>query len=158
MIFKLGERLWGSLAHVPTITLIWGGYLLYRCLTDVTFLNKILNFSCTNIQSPPLAPIVLTLLGIPISLSIKYLKKRSKFICNNAQQAYLFNLWLLKRYATLFILSFVGIYFSFKYLIMVSTIVGGLISIVCLQQSITGIATALRGKVYHYWYISNLWK
>lgn len=150
---KFKERIWASLAHVPTITLIWISYLAYRCFTDRIFVEKITQFSCTNIQSPPITPIMLTLIGLPISLTIMRLKKKSNFIRNNAQQAYFFNIWLLQRYALLFVISFIGIYFSFTSLLIASSVLGVIISLICIQQSIAGIVTALSGRVYHYWYL-----
>jgi hypothetical protein len=155
---KVSTRLWGSLAHVPTITLIWVSYLVYRCLADSAFMGRVFQFGWSNIQSPPITPIILTLLGIPISLTIMQLKKRSDFIRNNAQQAYFFNVWLLKRYGLLFAISFMGVYLSYKPLLVGSSVVGIVISVICLQQSIAGIVTALRGRVYHYWYLGKLFQ
>lgn len=151
-VLKKRERIWASLAHVPTITIIWIGYLLYRFFSDHAFIENIMRIDITAYKSPPITPIILTLLGIPISLTIMHLKKKSVFVHDNAQEAYFFNVWLLKRYCALFVVSFIGILFSCKPILVTSSIVGLIISLICLQQSIAGIMTTFRGKVYHYWY------
>jgi hypothetical protein len=148
------ERLWACLAHIPIITIIWVSYIMYRHITDASFDQALAQFKMFNTSSLPIKPIILTLFSLPISLSIMFFKKTSALIYKNAQEAYKFNLWLLKNYGISFTGAFLGIYIPFQPLTIVAGFLVLIVSIICIEQSITGIITALRGKIYRYWYIT----
>jgi hypothetical protein len=145
-------RLWGSLAHVPIVTIIWASYVIYRNMSQAGNFLSLFQFNLVNSHSLPITPIILTLCSIPISLSIMYAKKKSHFIYDNAQQAYRFNIWLLKTYSILFVGLLIGNVVPIKPLVFTCGIVATLIALLCFQQSLQGIITALRGNVFHYWY------
>jgi hypothetical protein len=148
----LKDRCWGSLAHVPIITIIWSCYLLYRYWYGPGIHGSIFDFHVINVKSLPITPIIFTLLSIPISVSIKRLNQQVIFVRENAQEAYLFSVWLLKIYIVCFALALLGMYFSYEILVKISEGVGLFLTIFCFVQAIMGIYTATHGNVYHYWY------
>lgn len=143
-------RVWGSIAHMPIVTIIWASYLVYRYVTlNDTDIHSFWGF---DFSSVPLTPILLTLASLPISLTLMQLKKKSVFIYDNAHAAYLYNMWLLKAYVVIFITVFTGIKFSMPLLISVAEWTMAFISILTCYQSVRGVYTALNGRVFNYWY------
>ncbi len=150
--FRLQERLWGCLAHVPLITIIWGSYFLYFNYNNLSWEMLMTCFKLPQTASLPITPIILTLCSIPISLSIMFFKKKSAFVRNNAKSAYTFNLWLIKAYIFAFAGTAIGLLLCFVWLSFACSTLVFIISLFSLQQSLIGVATALHGKIYHYWY------
>lgn len=145
------ERFWGCLAHMPIVTIIWISYLTYRQFYNGGFAGKLLSLKMISLSSLPITPILLTVLSIPISLAIKATQKKSVFASSNAQAAFIFNVWLLKCYATSFIFAAIGIFTAIKLIVLSAGIIVFLLSLLCLIQSIMGIFTAYNGKIFHYW-------
>ncbi len=147
----INVRIWGCAAHIPIITIIWASYVLYRNFSQGGGFTSLFQLHVGN--SLPITPIILTLCSIPISLSIMYTKRKSWFVHDNAQEAYHFNIWLLKIYSVLFIGLLIGNYLSIKMLILACSTTAILVALLCFQQSIHGIITALfYGNVFRYWY------
>lgn len=146
------ERFWGTLAHVPIVTIIWTAYVVYKLYSNGGIWSFISHFKIDHIPSLPITPLILTLLSIPIALTIMHMKKRSRFVHDNAQEAYLFNVWLLKSYSILFVVATCGVFLGSKILFWIATVCGVGISLLCFCQAIHGIAIASAGNVFRYWY------
>ncbi len=149
---SLHDRVWGSFAHVPIITIIWVSYLTYRIWPDVSIKALLLSAKSFETSSLPILPLLFTCASIPILMIIRYLQKRRTFVKQNAAQAYGFNWWLLKSYFILFGVVLAGFCISSDILMNVAGIVGVFLSVLCLMQSLAGVYYALRGELYHYWF------
>lgn len=148
------ERVWASLAHVPIITVIWFTYLIiYHWDALVPGGNG--SFDLFDTSKLPIKPILLTLCSIPISVSLMRYKKKSALVHDNAQAAYLFNLWLLRYYGVAFVCVLIGKYTGYHKLITLAGVAGLVVSVGCLIESIIGVGVALSGKVFPYWYPSS---
>lgn len=147
------EQRWGALAHVPIITIVWSCYLLYRYWYGQGLNGSLFDFHIVSVKSLPITPILFTLMSLPISLSIRRLNKESNFVKENATEAYRFSIWLLKIYMVCFLVAFLGLYFSVRFLLLVSEITGLVMTLFCFVQAVMGVYTTLTlGRVYHYWY------
>jgi len=148
----LQERLWASAVHMPILTIIWTSYLVYHTFATHSFLQFIQQtfFSLDNI---PFTPLIFTLLSICIVKTIRFVKKHSKFVNANTQEAYKFNMSLLKWYGIGFIGALIGNILSIKPMIIVFLVFIASISTNCLIQAFLGVAASLQGNVYHYKYL-----
>jgi hypothetical protein len=148
----LRERFWATLPHIPIITIVWTSYLVYRSLWS----NRLFpdpGFIHTHLfSSLPITPIVLTVFTLPIGLGIMHFKRKSQLVHDNAQEVYQFNIWLLKFYGLALLVALIGLLSNFHKLISIAGIFALLVSTLCIVQSFGGVATALRGRVFHYWY------
>lgn len=151
-VTSIKTRIWATIAHIPLITIIWGIYVVYvvdwSSTTEIASLDM-LKQQCSSV---PTRPLIFTICSLPISLSIMFLKKRSAFIKGNAEEAFHFNIWLLKQYLISASGIFIGVFFSFKLIAIFFQLLVALVSINCLLQSSTGVITAARGMIYRYWY------
>ena len=147
----LKERFWGCLAHVPLITIIWVGYLMYFHFQEMSLTALSSNFKIINIDSLPITPIILTLLSIPISLTIMHLQKTSAFVYANANSAYRFNIWLVTNYIIAFFFGLLGITTGIIQFMHICGTIVLIVSAISLIQACTGVVTALRGNIYRYW-------
>jgi len=145
------ERLWASLAHVPIITLIWSTYVMYCYYQGNWCALAAINKMLTK-PSIPITPLVFTALSIPVALTIMFLKKRSRLIHNNAREAYLFNIWLIKVYAGILLVAAVGLWLHCVAIKIAALVLGALVSLLVIQQAFCGVISAFTGKQYQYWY------
>ncbi|MBM3893890.1 hypothetical protein FJ365_05870 [Candidatus Dependentiae bacterium] len=148
---SLHDRIWGSFAHVPIITIIWVSYLTFRVWPDVSIKALLLSAKSFETSSLPILPLLFTCASIPILMTIRYLQKRRTFVKQNAAQAYGFNWWLLKSYFVLFVVMLFGYVISSEILMNIVGSIGVFLSVLCLIQSVAGVYYALRGELYHYW-------
>ena len=148
---KLKERIWGTLAHVPIITIIWISYVAYLYFYTDTF-DGLDSTHFFNLSSPPLTPIIFTLLSLPILLSIMHFKKKSRFVYQNADNAYHFSLWLLKGYGIAFAIALIGMILKVKGITITGALLALLLSANCFYQCARGIIIALSGSIFCYWY------
>jgi hypothetical protein len=146
------ERFWGTLAHVPLITLIWVSYMVYYHYNQLSLGAVVTKFKVVTSGSLPLMPILFTLAALPISLGIMYAKKTSRFVYRNAESAYRFNLWLLMCYGIAFAGSAVGFFLAQRLLFVGFGLLVVAISIFSLVQAFCGVCVALRGEIFYYWY------
>jgi hypothetical protein len=148
----LRERFWASLPHIPIITIVWTSYLVYRSLwSNRPFPDPTL-VQANLFSTLPITPIVLTFCTLPIGLGIMHFKRRSQLVHDNAEEVYQFNIWLLKFYGLALLVAFIGLLTHTNKLVSIAGIFALLVSTLCIVQSFGGVATALRGRVFHYWY------
>jgi hypothetical protein len=147
------ERFWGTLAHVPIITIIWVIYMVYHYYNRLSVCAVMHKMKAVTNGSLPLMPILFTLAALPISLGIMYAKKTSPFVYRNAESAYQFNLWLLMCYAVAFAGSALGFFLHKRLILMAFGIAIAIISTFSLAQAACGVFVAFfRGRVFYYWY------
>ena len=146
------DRFWSVVAHVPIVTIIWIGYLLYCRFVHQYYLSEFLGrYQTMSWDSLPITPIILTMLSVPIALSIQRMQKAYPLARNNAHQAYLFNIWLLQWYALAMCIAACGLYFGRIEAIWLAGSLVVFAGVNCLVQAALGIKVALSGRVYHYW-------
>jgi len=151
-VYNSKIRTWGTIAHIPVITIIWLVYIAYTYNWSLVPNGTSLDTLLLQFSTIPTRPIIFTLLSLPISLSIMFLKKSSSYIRINAEQAFYFNIWLLRRYFISAIGVLLALYFSLKLVVILFELFVAAITINCLIQSLMGVTTAARGMVYRYWY------
>ena len=99
MRIKLQDRLWAAFAHVPIITIIWTGYLLYcKLFQEYEYTTLLVRCKAFDWRVLPITPILLTLLSVPIALGIQRMQRAFPLARNNAHEAYVFSIWLLQVY------------------------------------------------------------
>lgn len=156
MRIRLHDRLWAAFAHVPIITIIWTGYLMYcKFFQECEYTTFLARCKAFDWHVLPITPILLTLLSVPIALGIQRMQRAYPLARNNAHEAYVFSVWLLQLYGVSLLIALCGLYFQLIYFVLAAAGVGMLAGVNCLLQAVIGIRVAWRGKVYKYW---RLWK
>ena len=146
------DRFWSVIAHIPIVTIIWTGYMVYcKIVYDCEFFVLLQKYQSGSLHSLPITPIVLTLLSVPIALGIQRMQKAYPCARNNAHQAYLFNMWLLQSYAIALCIAALGLYFNYQPVLLTAALSVLFIGFNCLVQATLGIVTAWKGRVYRYW-------
>ena len=107
------NHFWSVVVHVPIVTIIWTGYLVYGRFVHQSDVTDLLHkYQMVSWESLPLTPIMLTMLSVPIALGIQRMQKAYPLVRNNAHQVYLFNIWLLQWYALAMCIAACGLYFG----------------------------------------------
>ena len=149
---KFHEKFWAALAHFPIITMIWAGYILYKFLPTMTIGELLSSIKLIEGSSLPISPLIMTVASIPIVLSIRWMQRRSNFVKHNTDEAFRFNVWLLKHYAVFFGVAFLGFCIPSNVVIYAAAVSVSCVSLICLQQCVWGVIVVARGRVYRYWY------